>query len=203
MKQIFITITALSLLSLSFSSCGRNIRTARDATPGNPVERELDWKYGANDIRIQTTKITCQLMNRWFARTGYNIACGKPRIVITQVDNCTDTYISTAMIREIFEGAAASDGRFTITVGNISDERELDCELSKIQTSAKYNLAEAPREGNATAPHFLAKIRISKAINHTAYDDIEDYRMTVTLYNIETQEVIDQAYDVLRKRVKL
>jgi hypothetical protein len=32
--------------------------------------------------------------------------------------------------------------------------------------------------------------------------DYEDYRMTVTLYDIETKEAIDSAWDVLSKKVR-
>ncbi|MDR3624810.1 MAG: hypothetical protein P4L16_06700 [Chlamydiales bacterium] len=181
----------------------RHIRTAYDATPGNLQESELDWRYGANDIRIQTTKLTRILMNRWFYKTGYSIAtCGKPRIILTEIDNRTDMYISTDMIRDIFEGIAINDGRFIIVVGDKKDEKELDSLMCKQQEAQKYQNPSKLTPCMAITPEFLAKVRITKAITTTPCYDIEDYRMTLTLYDIETQTCIDQAFDILRKHVK-
>jgi hypothetical protein len=188
--------------ALALGSCGRNIREAKDITPGNPVETEMSYQYGANDIRIQTTKINKQLMDRWFAKTQYDLANGKPRIVITEVDNRTDTYISTDMIRDIIEGVAVNDGRYTIVVGDAKDERELDKLMAKITSDPKYANSSRLAPSQAKAPQLLAKIRITKAVTQQKRYDIEDYRMTVTLYDIQTQEVIDSAWEVLRKNVE-
>jgi len=65
-----------------------------------------------------------------------------------------------------------------------------------------YDNYQGKDTGNATAPEFLAKVRITKAVNSDRFYDYEDYRMTVTLYDIDTQEIVDSAWDVLRKRVK-
>ena len=202
MKRNFTFCFTLAALLLGASSCGgRNIRMAQDITPGNPQEQRLDWRYGATDIRIQTTKITSQLMDRWYAKTDYNCEI-KPRIVITQIDNRTDCYISTDMIRDIFEGAAVDDGRFTIVVGDTQDEKELDRLMAKIHHDPKYCNSSKPQYGNASAPQFLGKVRITKAVTSDRNYDYEDYRMTVTLYDVETQEIIDSAWDVLSKRVQ-
>lgn len=192
------------LLLCSLAACQtRHIRTAYDATPGNLKESQLDWRYGANDIRIQTTKLTRTLMNRWMYKTGYSVAqSGKPKIILTQIDNRTDMYISTDMIRDIFEGVAINDGRFTIVVGDAKDERELDSLMGKQLGAYKYQNETKLNPFKATAPEFLAKVRLTKATTTTPSYDIEDYRMTLTLYDIETQECIDQAFDVLRKHVK-
>lgn len=186
------------------SSCAcRNIRTATDITPGNKSCEKLDWRYGAGDIRIQTTKLNQQLMDRWFDKTGYNIHHGKPRLVITQIDNRTDQYISSDMIRDIIECAAIDDGRYTVVVGDIQDEGELDYFMNKILQDPKYANHSRIQPSKATAPQFLVKIRITKAVTCDRFYDYEDYRMTITLYDIETQEAIDSAYDVLRKKVRL
>src|SRR5947207_730381 len=126
MKKCMIAAIGLLCLAGCATSCCRNVRTAQDITPGNPRCTKLDWRYGAGDIRIQTTKINSILMDRWFSKTCYNFAYGKPRIIITQIDNRTDCYISTDMIRDIIEGAAIDDGRYTVVVGDLRDEAELN-----------------------------------------------------------------------------
>ncbi len=200
-KLVFLTAAGAMLL---LSSCGRNIRTAQDITPGNRPETALDWKYGANDIRIQTTNITRQLLDRWYARTGYDYAKnGKPRITITQVDNRTDCFISTDMIRDIIEGVAVDDGRVSIVVGDTHDRKELDTLLATVQDQPKYDNPSRIPANQALCPEFLAKIRLTKAVTFQKRYDIEDWRMTITLYDVKTQEVVDSAWDVLRKRVRL
>ncbi|MDF2577953.1 MAG: putative secreted protein [Chlamydiales bacterium] len=193
-------------LAITTTSCGggRNIRTAQDITPGNVVEKQLDWKYGANDIRIQTTKLTNVLMERWLRKTSYDIQSnGRPKIIISQIDNRTDEYIDPHMIRDIFEGVAVNDGRFTIVVGDDKHEKEMDSMLSKFENHPKYAYSAKPKIGNATAPQFLAKVKITKASTMQKKFDIVDYRMQIELYDIETQEIIDSAWDVLRKQVSL
>lgn len=198
-----ITLLACFILLSSLTSCaGRHVRTAEDITPGNIYMGKMDWRYGATDIRIQTSKINSLLMDRWIAKTGYQFECGKPRIIITQIDNRTDCYIPSDMIRDIIEGVAIDDGRYTIVVGDTQDERELDNLMAKVTMDPKYSNSSRLQPNNATAPQFLAKIRITKAVNSDCKYDYEDYRMTVTLYDIETQEAIDSAWDVLSKRVK-
>ncbi len=195
----------LCMIVLSLSSCGgRNIRSASDITPNHPNTGEvLDWRYGANDLKIQTTEILKKLIDRWYEKTQYNNQNGKPSIIITGVDNQTDTYIPTTMIRDVIEGIAINDGRFVIVAGDQGDDQELDSIMNKIQNDTKYQ-NESKLEGqNAKAPQFLSKIRLTKAITYHKYYDIEDYRMTITLYNIETREAVDSAWDVLRKKVKL
>lgn len=202
MKNRYSLILGIALMSLTFG-CGRHIRTAQDITPGNCHSEKLDWRYGAGDIRIQTSKLSQELMDRWFVKAGYDhTVCGKPRIIITEIDNRTDCYISTDMIRDIFEGVAIDDGRYTIVVGDSRDERELDKLMTKISQDPKYSNSSRLTMGQAIAPQFLAKVRITKAVTSDRYFDYEDYRMTVTLYDIETQEAIDSAWDVLRKRVQ-
>jgi hypothetical protein len=180
----------------------RTIRTAEDITPGNYPCTKMDWRYGAADIRIQTSKVASQIMDRWYAKTMYDCKNGKPRVVITEIDNCTDMYISTDMIRDIFEGVAIDDGRFTVTVGNACDERELDMLMQKITHDPKYSNCSRLTPGQATAPQFLGKVRITKAVTSDNFFDYEDYRMTITLYDIETQEAIESSWDVLTKRVQ-
>lgn len=197
------TLLILTLSSLSLVACNsRHIRTAYDATPGNAPCSQLDWKYGANDIRIQTTKITNQLISRWLYKSGHQLCNGKPSLILTEIDNRTDMYISTDMIRDILEGVAINDGRFTIVVGDMKDERELDKLMCKQQHAPKYDNPTRLDPFSATAPQFLAKVRLTKATTATCEYDIEDYRMTITLYDIETQTAVDQAFDVLRKHVK-
>lgn len=193
---------ALCTLLLAATGCGRYTRTAVDITPGNCHGERLDWRYGAADIRIQTSKLVGALMDRWYCKTGYSGDCGKPRLVITEIDNCTDRYISTDMIRDIIESVAINDGRYTVVVGNACDEQELDYLMNKINNDPKYSAKSRLQPGNATAPQFLVKIRITKALNSDRFYDYEDYRMTVTLYDIETQEAIDSDWDVLSKKVK-
>ena len=200
MKKSFITAVTLSTLLFTATSCHRSVRTAVDITPGNPREK-MDWRYGAADIRIQTSKISRQLMDRWYQRTGYQLCEYRPRIIITQIDNCTDQYIATDMIRDIIEGVAVDDGRFTVVVGNPSDEREMDYMMAKITQDPKYSNSSRLTLGMATAPQFLGKIRITKAIRSDRFYNYEDYRFTVTLYDIETQEAVDSAWDVLSKKV--
>lgn len=203
MKRRSILIFSMFAMLLAVTSCGcRRVRTAEDITPGNPRGEKLDWRYGAADIRIQTTKINRQIMDRWFAKTQYNSQGPKPRIIITEIDNRTDCYISTDMIRDIIEGVAIDDGRYTVIVGDACDERELDMLMGKIHQHPKYNNSSRLQAGLAIAPQFLGKVRLTKAVTSDPYYDYEDYRMTVTLYDIETQEAIDSAWDVLSKRVK-
>lgn len=189
---------------LMCTSCAtRTVRSASDITPENCGCERLDWTYGAGDIRIQSRKICGILMDRWHARAGASVHPGtKPKITVAEVDNRTDQYISTDMIRDIIEGVAVQDGRFTITVGDCWDEQELDQKLIKIQSDSKYAQSQKPAYGRATAPEFLAKIRITKAVTRDNRYDYEDYRMTVTLYDLETQELVDSAWDVLQKRVQ-
>lgn len=203
LRRSFIFLSILTFL-FSLTSCHhRRLRIAEDITPGNPSCEKLDWRYGAGDIKIQTTKINRQLMDRWFAKTGYDYAGGKPRVVITEIDNRTDQYIPTDMIRDIIEGVAIDDGRYTILVGDHCDERELDYLIAKISQDPKYNNSSRLLSGKALAPQFLGKIRITKAISSDRFYNYEDYRMTVTLYDIETQEAIDSAWDVLSKKVRI
>lgn len=195
------TAVLSALILVTTSGCGRSVRTARDITPGNPTQK-MDWRYGTSDIRIQTWKLTSLLFDRWYAKTNFDCSCCKPRLIITEVDNRTNCYISTDMIRDIFESCAADDGRFTVVVGNSQDEFELDRKMDRIQLDPKYQNSSRLASGNATAPEFLAKVRITKAVTSDRYFDYEDYRMTVTLYDIETQEIVDSAWDVLSKKVK-
>jgi len=202
MKVLSYTVLAALTLASTATSCNyRSIRTAQDITPGNYFNEKLDWRYGAGDIRIQTTKINTILMDRWYARTAYNCQYGTPRIIITDIDNCTDCYISSEMIRDIIESAAIDDGRYTVVVGNGCDECELDALMNKNLFHPKYSNSSQLLPGKALAPQFLAKIRLTKAVSSDNWYDYEDYRMTVTLYDIETQVAIDSAWDVLRKQV--
>lgn len=198
--KLIMNILFFCILTFSMTSCCRGVRTAVDITPGNSCEK-LDWRYGAGDIRIQTSKITQQIFDRWYVKTGYQCEAGKPRLIITEIDNCTDQYISTDMIHDIIEGVAIDDGRFTVVVGNASDEMELDHVMGKVSCHPKYNNPSRLTSGQATAPQFLAKIRITKAVRADRFYNYEDYRMSVTLYDIETQEAIDSAWDVLSKKV--
>lgn len=70
-------ILLLALMMLSSCAC-RSVRIAEDITPGNISCDKLDWRYGAKDIRIQTTKLNKQLMDRWLEKSGYNLYNGKP-----------------------------------------------------------------------------------------------------------------------------
>ena len=198
MKSIM-KLLLLGTLFFNITSCCRSVRTAVDITPGNPCEK-LDWRYGAADIRIQTTKITRQIFDRRDLKSGYQCEAGKPRLIITEIDNCTDQYIPTDMIHDIIEGVAIDDGRFTVLVGNALDEMELDHLMGKISCHPKYNNPSRLVPGQATAPQFLGKIRITKAIRADRCYTYEDYRMTATLYDIETQEAIDSAWDVLARK---
>lgn len=202
MKRLLLTILAVVVMPITFTSCGRHIRTAQDITPGNFRGERLDWRYGAGDIRIQTSKVTAQLMDQWYSRTGCADCNPKPRIIITQIDNRTDCYISTDMIRDVFESVAVDDGRFSVIVGDSRDEQELDCLMTKIQRNPKYSNSSRLQSGQVVAPQFLGKVRITKAMNSDRRYDYEDYRMTVSLYDIETQEIVDSAWDVLSKRVE-
>ncbi|HEX4839903.1 MAG TPA: hypothetical protein VFU89_05640, partial [Rhabdochlamydiaceae bacterium] len=194
-------LLALSLILLT--GCGRNIRTAEDVTPGNIKETCMSWKYGATDIRIQTGKITKELVDRWIAKTKYDITHGKPRIIITHIDNRTDMVISTDMIRDIIEHAAVDDGRVTMLVGDAKNEQELDMWLKKITKDPKYAKKSRVERNEVQAPQFLAKIRIVKAMTEQKRYDIEEYLMTLTLYDLETQEIVDSATDLLRKKVRI
>jgi hypothetical protein len=194
---------ALLALTLILAGCGRNIRTAEDVTPGNAKETCLNWKYGATDIRIQTGKITKELVDRWVVRTKYDIANGKPRIIVTHIDNRTDMVISNDMIRDIIEHAAVEDGRVTMVVGDSKDEQELDTWLKKITKDPKYARKSRVDTNAVQAPQFLAKIRIVKAMTEQKRYDIEEYMMTLTLYDLETQEIVDSATDLLRKKVQI
>ncbi len=196
-------IACLALTALALSSCCyRHVRVAQDVTPGNNTCGEkFDWRYGATDIRVQTCKVTQTLMDRWVIRAGSLCQGEKPRIIITEIDNRTDCYISTDMIRDIFEGVAVDDGRFTVLVGDQQDELELDSVGAKIVTHPKYNDQTRIRFGNVTAPQFLAKVRITKSKTAQPRYELEDYRMQITLYDIETQEIVDSAWDVLQKKV--
>ncbi len=193
----------LLALALVLCGCGRDLRTAQDITPGNVKETQLSWKYGATDIRIQTTKITKELVDRWVARTHYDISAGKPRIIVTHVDNRTDMVISNDMIRDIIEHAAVDDGRVTMVVGDSKDEHELDTWLKKITKDPKYSNKSRVDTCAVQAPQFLAKIRIVKAMTEQKRYDIEEYLMTLTLYDLETQEIVDSATDILRKKVQI
>lgn len=194
---------ALLALTLALTGCGRDLRTAVDITPGNAKETCMNWKYGATDIRIQTSKITKELVDRWVARTNYDTTIGKPRIIVTHVDNRTDMVISNDMIRDIIEHAAVEDGRVTMVVGDSKDEHELDTWLKKITKDPKYARKSRVESNAVQAPQFLAKIRIVKAITEQKRYDIEEYLMTLTLYDLETQEIVDSATDVLRKKVQI
>lgn len=201
-RAVLILISMTALLGITASCSSRCMRTATDVTPGNCGEK-MDWRYGATDIRIQTTKVTRQLMDRWYSRAAENGVNGcKPRIIITEIDNRTDTFISTDIIRDIIEGVAINDGRFSIVVGDYQDERELDGLMCKVMQDPKYSNCSRLTPNQATAPQFLGKIRITKAVTSDRSYDYEDYRMTVTLYDIETQEAIDSAWDVLTKKVQ-
>jgi hypothetical protein len=199
-----IKLIALAAVSIaSFSACGRNIRLAKDITPANSYCEKMDWRYGASDIKIQTTNVTKTLMDRWYWKSAKAIqADTKPRIVITEIDNRTDMYISTDMIRDVIEGVAVNDGRFTIVVGDSRDEHEMDQIMHKIRNDPKYNNSSRLEGSSVKAPQFLGKVRITKAVNSDRHYDYEDYRMTITLYDLETQELVDSAWDVLKKKVQ-
>lgn len=201
MKHILKTISSCVLAATFLVGCSRQMRTAKDITPGNLPETELDWRYGANDIRIQTTKLTRILVDRWLAKIPPASAETKPRIIITEVSNLTEDYIPLDMVRDIIESVAINDGRFSVVVGNAQDSKELDALLQKSLNDPKYSLSSRPKQGQVKAPQVLGKIRLTVAKTHQKKYDIEDYRMSITLYDIETQEALDSAYDVLRKQV--
>lgn len=196
-SYILMTTLALSILT----SCNRSVRTAHDITPGNAFNEKLDWRYGAGDIRIQTTKVTKDLMDRWYYKSGWLRENGKPRIVITEIDNRTDAYISTDMIRDIIESVAIDDGRFTVVVGDYQDAQELDYFMDRISHDPQYNNSSKLQANTSIAPQFLGKVRITKAQTADQRYDYQDYRMTITLYDIQTKEAIDSAWDVLSKKV--
>lgn len=190
--------------ALLFTSCVRPLYMADDVSPCNRSRTQLDWHYGSKDIQIQTARILSNLMERWYWKTGYNPNYYlKPRLIITEVDNCTDQYLSNEMIRDIFENVAASDGRFAVVVGNTDDTSELDSLMKRILNDPKYANSSRIKPNSALAPQFLVKVRITKANNFAPSYLYEDYRMTVTLYDIETQTVVDSAQDLLRKRVRM
>ena len=207
----FFSVAALAgtcSLSLILNSCchaayGRSVRTAIDVTPGHccATGPRLDWRYGAGDIRIQTMNVSRCLMDRWYAQTGYDYGAGKPRIVITEVDNRTDQYVALDTMRDVLESVAATDGRFTVVVGDACDECELDNLMAKNVLSPKYNNSTRLSPGRATAPQFLAKVRLTKAVSSDRRFSYEEYRLAITLYDIETQEIVDTAWDVLHKKV--
>lgn len=200
------SICSLALLAVTAASCcpphGRCIRTAEDITPGHYRYTKMDWRYGAADIRLQMNNATRVVMDRWYWKTGYlyddNV---KPRIVITTIDNRTDQYIAVDMMRDIMESVAVNDGRFTMIVGDTKDEKELDSWLKKLRSDPKYNNNTHTKTGQASAPQFLGKLRLTKALTSDARYDYEEYRLTITLYDVETQELVDSAWDVLQKRV--
>lgn len=200
-KAILASLFACTAFT-AFSGCGRYIRTAQDVTPGNCFNEKLDYRYGAGDIRIQTYKITSDLMDRWYYKSGWLRENGKPRIIITEIDNRTDCYISTDMIRDIIEGVAIDDGRFTIVVGDYRDDAELNALMMRIQNDPQYQNSTQLQAGCAIAPQFLGKLRITKAQSSDRLYDYQDYRMTITLYDIQTKEAIDSSWDVLTKKVQ-
>ncbi|MBN4066964.1 hypothetical protein JYU14_02655 [Simkania negevensis] len=200
MMRVYVVIGIITTATV-LSGCQRRYPRVEDVTPGNPAATEFGPGYGANEIRVQTDKINKQLMNRWLAKTGYDLQQGQPRIIITQIENLTDQYIPTEMIREIIEGVAINDGRYTVVVGDAKDEKELDALMEKIRNNPKYSNSSRLKPHQATAPQFLAQVKLLKSVSHLPKYDIEDWRMSVTLYDIETGEAIDQAYDVLRKKV--
>lgn len=191
------------LVAFSSGCCCRSVRTAQDITPGNPRCEKLDYRYGRGDIKIQTTKLLQTLTDRWFMKTVCREGVDKLSLIITEVDNRTDAYISLDMVRDIIEEAAVNDGRFSVVVGNESDECELDHLMGKIATHPKYANTPHILPGNALAPVWLVKIRITKSTTSDKFYDYEDYRMTATLYDIETQEAVDTASDTLSKKVNL
>ena len=105
------------------------------------------------------------------------------------------------MIRDIIEGIAVDDGRVSIVVGDAQDRKELDALMETVQASEKYDNSSRIPANSCACPEFLAKIRLTKAITQQKKFDIEDWRMTITLYDVKTQEAIDSAWDVLRKKV--
>lgn len=200
------TLTSALAVALITTSCchpcyGRRVRTGFDITPGHCCQ-VLDWRYGAADIRIQVCNVARFLMDGWFNRTGYDLCNGKPRIIITEVDNRTDQYVCLDMMRDVFENIAVEDGRFTVVVGDARDAAELDYLLNQTTEDAKYNASTQPEPCQVTAPRFLGKVRLTKAINSDRCYDYEEYRLTVTLYDIQTQEIVDSAFDILRKQVQ-
>lgn len=203
MKKKLITLLALSsALSLGSSCSTRNVPVAYDVTPGNHKGTRLGVNYGAEDIRIQTSKVTRCLMDRWYAETGYLAKKGNlPRVVITEIDNRSDTYISTDMVRDIIESVAINDGRYTVTVGDTKDKQELAGLLYEVTHDPKYSSSSRPEAQQALAPQFLGKVRITKSSSPLPKYTVEEYRLTITLYDIETQTALDSAWDVLRKKV--
>ena len=202
MTDKIIRLLILLFICSNSAACHRSLRTAKDITPANINYEKLDWRYGAQDIRTQTSKLLKQMMDRWFAKTCYNLLQGKPRLVITEINNKTGQYISTDMIKDIFECSAIEDGRFNILVGDYNDKQELDYFMQRILTDPKHcnNLGLLPNR--AIAPQFLVKVKISNAVTSDRFYDYEDYQMTLTLYDIETQEAIDSLSDVINKKIR-
>ena len=199
----------LSSLTMCFSlSCchpmtGRRFPCAEDITPGHNHHTQLDWRYGSGDMRIQTRNVTSYLMDRWYWKTGYKPEAGmKPRIVITEIDNRTNEYIALDMMRDVIESVAINDGRFTVIVGDSQDEQELDSWMRKMQQDPKYSESSRQQPGQAVAPQFLGKMRLTKAVSSDRHNAYEEYRLTVTLFDIETQLAVDSAWDVLHKKIR-
>ncbi len=207
MKYPFLALSSLALVSLALTSChpmcGRRYPCVTDVTPGNCHNIELDWHYGIRDMRIQMRNVTSTLMDRWYSKTGYQMEPGlKPRVVITDIDNRTDEYIALDLMRDVIESVAINDGRFSVVVGDTSDEEDLDNWMTRMRQDQKYSATTRLTAGQVTAPQFLGKVRLNKAVSSDRRTDFEEYRLTITLYDIETQEALDSAWDVLHKRIQ-
>ncbi len=56
--------------------------------------------------------------------------------------------------------------------------------MHKVQNAPKYNNSSRLQAGKATAPEFLVKVRLTKAVNFDRGFEYQDIRMTVTLYDV-------------------
>ncbi|MBB65571.1 MAG: hypothetical protein CMO81_10970 [Waddliaceae bacterium] len=194
-----------SFLCLSFASLCSACSSSTPSEPAfviAPVEPvQKTSRYTADDLCYQSALVAKQLIDRWENQFEKQIdKKEKPRLLINDLDNRTDVPLSHKDVSKYLDLIAAKDGRFTVKLGNTQDEQENDMMMDRYLSDPHYSTDATPDHPNGKAPQFLTKIRLSKAVTSDQVYNYEDYRLSILLYDIETQELIDSAWDVLRKQ---
>ncbi len=111
MIQRLKTATLIALVLIASSACTRGISIPGFRRGEKAAAQRVAWQYGANDLRIQATKVNKKLIENWLE--GHE---GKPLLYIAEVDNRTDWHIDTEMLQDIFTNVAINDGRYDVTM---------------------------------------------------------------------------------------
>ncbi len=187
---------------LSFTGCRGKIHTVQDLTGTPRIGERIDWRYNAQDVRLQAKYIMKELVTRWYNNTGYKaIHHVTPHIIFAEIENRSDAFISLEAFQDVLHALSIEDTRYTVEVHNVQNERELNALISKMKENPHYAPTSKVHVDQVLPPQIFAKFYLSHEVSSGNQVEYLDYRMTITFYDFETREPIDSISDTLRKKI--